>query len=256
MMPSFPNSPARRATLMLLAASAVLPSLASAAGPGWGYAAVASPEHWQHLAPSCAAGPDSRQSPVDIPRALVAATPKHPLTFHYGPSLFDAENNGHAIELEPRGTDQYITMDGERFVLKQFHMHTPTEHHVDGAPHAMELHLVHANGAGALAVVGVFFDVGEENPQLRELLDKAPFALRRKDDDLTLKRPLDLTALLPTASPIAQYVGSLTTPPCTEGVHWNVFLTPLTISSEQLEALQGLHVLNARPLQPANGRWK
>ena len=133
----------------------------------------------------------------------------------------------------------------ERFELLQFHFHTPSEHYINGTPFPMEVHFVHRSQNGELAVLGVMFKVGETNPALDTLWKAAgsdtPVSVSTED-------------LLPQKLNYFRYDGSLTTPPCSEGVKWHVVPYPVSVSEEQLLAFQGLFPVNARPIQPKHGR--
>jgi len=225
---------------------------ASTTAPHWSYEASGSPEHWAEIAPACAG---NVQSPVNLWSSTLQHGDRSHLKLDYGPAHFTVVNNGHTIQANPSDAlDSGIELDGEHFTLKQFHVHTPSEHQVDGRSHDMELHLVHASASGKTAVVGVFFDVGQPNKALEELFTDIPEVLAKAGSSIALDARIDPNALLPAHGHVARYTGSLTTPPCTEGVLWNLELQPLQLSAAQLQALRSVYPHNNRPVQPFNGR--
>ncbi len=154
-------------------------------------------------------------------------------------------NNGHTLQTSLEGKNT-LTIDGKEFVLKQFHFHTPSENHVDGKEYPLEAHFVHADKAGHLAVVAVFFKLGNENPDLAKLLQNIP----NKDHDVAIKVPFDADALIPSDKDYYRFNGSLTTPPCSEGVRWLVIKDTKTISPEQVKEFAKAMGHNNRPIQP------
>lgn len=144
-----------------------------------------------------------------------------------------------------------LTLDSRNHELAQIHHHTPSEHTVDGEHADAELHLVHKDATGRLAVLGVLVKEGAANPQLQQALDAMP------DQHGATASPgttFDPAALLPADRTTYRYSGSLTTPPCTEGVAWTVFTTPITASAAQIEALENLSGENNRPVQDRGDR--
>jgi len=215
----------------------------------WGYEGPHAPEHWGSLDPGFAACSHGReQSPIDLTGAEPVTLSE--IGFEYAPSPISIQNNGHSIQVnyEPGSG---IVLDGTRYGLVQFHFHHRSEHTVDGADCPLELHLVHADADGALAVVGVFVEEGAANgalaPVWRHLPAKAgPAAL--------VQGTVDAAALLPERRTTWRYRGSLTTPPCSEGVSWLMMTEPVTASREQIEAFAALFPVNNRPVQRLNGR--
>jgi carbonic anhydrase len=172
------------------------------------------------------------------------------LQFQYSAAEPAWVNNGHTVQLNlPEGSSLKV---GERvFNLLQFHMHTPSEEAVGGKRFDMVAHFVHRDAQGQLGVVGVLFKRGKANPAWESVLAHLP----RAGETITVANfKLDLPALLPTDLSYYAFDGSLTTPPCSEGVSWMVLKTPLTLSGAQLAAFRKLFAMNARPLQPGNGR--
>lgn len=194
----------------------------------------------------CATGEE--QSPVDLARS----TPKDvgDLEIAYTASEATVVDTGHSVQttLEDGGT---LTLDGEPYTLRQFHFHTPSEHHLDGVPYAAEVHLVHESEDGALAVLGVLVEEGAAHPVVEDVLAHAP---DEGDDPLPTTDPVDPVSLLPAGRDRFRYPGSLTTPPCSEGVAWTVLTEPITWSAEQVEHFAERHPDSHRPPQPLNGR--
>jgi len=224
----------------------------------WTYSGDTGPESWGSIAPGCDPGSTGSQSPIDIESAGLA--PEAPasvgaVTINYLPTAFEVENTGRTIEAVPEDVHtNSITIDGKNFYLLQFHLHNPSEHTVDNASFGMELHLVNKSDDGALAVLGVLMNTGEENSPLTELFSKMPTTKTDANSMVPLDEKIDPSELIPDGSKVARYSGSLTTPPCTEPVIWSVFLTPSSVSSEQLTTLGTIFPGNHRPTQPLNGR--
>ena len=215
----------------------------------WGYSGGAGPLHWAELSPEYQACAGSNQSPVDLTHFVEADLA--PITFSYGQSATEVVNNGHTVQVRSAGESEII-LDGRAYRLLQFHFHAPSEHRVDGVAFPMEMHLVHAAPDGDLAVVAVMFTAGEGDSVLAELWQNVP---RRVGENHVLASPLAPAALLPDDRDYYRLNGSLTTPPCTEGVTWLVMKQPLSASTEQITALSELLAgPNNRPVQPLNAR--
>jgi carbonic anhydrase len=218
----------------------------------WSYEGEGAPEHWSQLNDeykTCQQG--MNQSPINIDTTLNAHL--QPLDIHYGKGPDIVLNNGHTIQatVDPKASDS-ITVDGQSYVLQQFHFHAPSENTLHGKHSAMEMHLVHKNTAGEVAVVAVMFDVGAANPELDKLWSVMP---EKAESDAALKTSLDINKLIPTDRTYWRFSGSLTTPPCSEGIAWLVMKHPLTLSEAQLEKFtHTMHHHNNRPTQPAHGR--
>jgi carbonic anhydrase len=210
------------------------------------------------MVPTCQSGASSSQSPINIdPASLVPQSPvtAGTVTLHYTPEVFEVENTGHTIEAVPDDLHtNSITIDGKTFYLQQFHLHTPSEHTISNQSFPMELHLVNKSDDGATAVLGIPLSTGAENTALAELFTKMPTTVTDEQSMVPLDGKIDPTDLIPTSSVIARYSGSLTTPPCTEPVIWSVYLTPSTVSADQVANLQKIFADNHRPTQPLNGR--
>ena len=215
----------------------------------WDYEGEEGPEHWGELSAEfdiCARG--RNQSPIDLVADIHADLPE--LVFDYtNPGNLVEVNTGHAIQENVRpGND--IVIKGERFELRQFHFHSPSEHLVGGEAYPMESHWVHQNEKGDYVVVGLLFEEGETN----ELMNQLPsFKAARGEDPFA--DPVDINELIKGRSEYYLYNGSLTTPPCTEGVYWIVLKRPLIASPEQIQHYHDLLGFdNNRPIQPHNAR--
>ena len=218
----------------------------------WSYEGDTGPETWGQLKPdftTCAIG--KRQSPINIEDNATLQGPAEPLQFHYQASGASVVNNGHTIQVDVLG-ENFITLRGSNYKLLQFHFHHPSEERVNFKSFAMVAHLVHRNAEGQLAVVAVLLEPGAANALINTVWTYMPL-----DSGDRVRMPpdaLDLTALLPTDQRYYQFLGSLTTPPCTEGVLWIVLKTPAALSREQIKLFSQLFPNNARPVQPLNGR--
>lgn len=212
----------------------------------WSYSGATGPEHWGDLDPSYAAAKDGHeQSPIDIQSEAVQASDAPPLEFHYRTEIATALNNGHTIEHKAED-GSYVEFDGTRYTLEQFHLHTPSEHTVDGVQSPMEIHLVHQDAAGHVLVVSVLVaeGVGEHPVQ----------ALPRAAGDVTTGTSLAMESLLPDERSYYHYEGSFTTPPCTEGVKWFVLRTQKRLPADFIAAVAATEGSNHRPVQPLDGR--
>jgi carbonic anhydrase len=220
--------------------------------PHWSYEGQEGPTHWGELADEykmCSEGVN--QSPIDLIADYNADLPS--LEFEYYSSTVDEINNGHTIQqnIKP-GSFLRIPERGENFELKQFHFHSPSEHTVGGKSFDMELHFVHAHANGGLLVVGVLMNEGEEHPVLKKLWAFMP----EKAGD-TSQQPVafEETGLLPPTDDYFTYGGSLTTPPCSEGVRWIVLKRPIEASAEQIATFKSrIGEANNRPIQSNNAR--
>ncbi len=227
-----------------------------AAPPHWAYAGEEGPSHWGDLSPDfalCRTG--SMQTPIDLP-ASAGADPAPRLTFSYHPFPMSLLNNGHTVQVVAASGSWVATGTAptDRYELTQFHFHSPAEHTVAGKTFDLELHLVHKNAAGNLLVVGVLFQKGKENPLLAPIFTRAPTEAG-KDPVAQGQEMVDPAALLPVSSAYLHYTGSLTVPPCTEGVAWYVMASPGEVSEAQIARYQALfHGATNRPVQPLGQR--
>jgi carbonic anhydrase len=215
----------------------------------WDYEGVGGPENWAKLDPknkTCAIG--ERQSPIDIKDGIKVDL--EPIKFNYRPSTFRIVDNGHTIQVEVG--ENAISLTGKTYELVQFHFHRPSEEKVNGQRFDMVVHLVHKSDDGQLAVVAVLLERGTENPFIQTLWNNMPL-----EKNMPVAPPttlVDLNTLLPTARNYYTYMGSLTTPPCSEGVLWLVMKQPIQVSQDQINIFSRLYRNNARPIQPSGGR--
>ncbi len=216
----------------------------------WSYVGVSGPEHWGELDPRFAlCNEGEQQSPVDLTNFVDVELP--PIGFDYQPGGSAVLNNGHSVQVnyDPGST---ITLDDRDYELKQFHFHAPSENQVNGKAFPMEAHLVHADADGNLAVIAVMFEEGAENSALANPWSLIP---KQADTSASLEVAVSAEDLLPEKRDYYRFDGSLTTPPCTEGVLWLVMVQPVTASAEQISTFeQVVGQPNNRPIQQRNAR--
>lgn len=218
----------------------------------WAYEGDNGPQAWGKLKPdfnTCAIG--KRQSPINIEDGTTLQGPAEPVQFAYAPSNGTVVNNGHTIQVDVQG-ENTITVRGSTYRLLQFHFHTPSEEQINFKRFPMVAHLVHKNNEGQLAVVAVLLDEGTASPFIDKVWTYMPL-----DSGDRVRMPaglLNLSELLPTDQRYYQFMGSLTTPPCSEGVLWMVLKKPVTLSKAQFKLFTQLYPNNARPVQALNGR--
>jgi len=218
-------------------------------GTHWTYEGATGPAHWGSLDTAfakCAKG--HAQSPIDI--AAPAGGTLSAITVKYQPTKINVVNNGHTIQVN-YDSGSAIEVDGVRYKLIQFHFHVPSEHTIGGKPAAAELHLVHRSAKGHLAVIGVLMEVGAENAALAPLWAHLP---AKAGPAQKVDARINAADLLPASHTTYRYNGSLTTPPCSEGVQWMVMTTPITVSDQQLASLKAILHGNNRPVQAIDGR--
>lgn len=223
---------------------------ASETGRDWQYSGTAGPDHWGRLQPDyapCAQG--RQQSPIDITTAEPISS-LTPIRFSYQPAAAEVVDNGHTVEAMLNGGGG-ITLGRQSYELVQFHFHTPSEHQFNGKAAPMVVHLVHRNAEGQLAVVDVSIQEGAAHPLLDRLWQVLPPAA---GPAMREEAALDANLLLPAQRDYFTYSGSLTTPPCSEGVRWLVLKEPITASSAQIATYAARHPDSARPVQPLHGR--
>ncbi len=217
--------------------------------PHWGYSGPDGPSHWGDLSADFSACKDGKsQSPINITKALPAELAA--IEFNYKTSKLDIVNNGHTIQAN-YDSGSSIVVNGKTFNLLQFHFHGPSEHTVNGKFAKMEMHLVHKSEDGALAVVGVMIEEGKHNANFDNAWNNLPLhAGDHKDVGVVMKA----AKLLPKSKKYTTYSGSLTTPPCSEGVTWLVLNEPIKMSKKQIKAFGDIVEANNRPVQPVNKR--
>ncbi len=238
------------ATVAAAMGSAMTAAHAADTAPAhWAYKGKAGTSHWSELEPdfaACKAG--KAQSPIDIHGAKEGAPA--PIGFEYTAGAADIVNNGHTVQVNLADGGAVHLASGD-YKLVQFHFHTPSEEAVNGKHYPLVAHLVHRNDAGELAVVAVLFKQGKENAALKSVFAGLP---AHAGDKHAVDGDVNVGALLPAQHSYYAYMGSLTTPPCSEGVHWQVMKEPVELSKGQLAAFRKLYPMNARPVQPLNGR--
>lgn len=216
----------------------------------WSYTGATGADKWGSLDKEYATcGQGQRQSPIDIRRTVRADLP--PIRFDYKPMALSIVDNGHSIKVDASDAGT-ITVDGETYALQQFHFHRPSEEKINGQAYAMVAHLVHQSKAGKLAVVAVLFEAGKEQGLIRTLWTHLP--LEQDQPVVRNDIKIDPSQLLPAKRGYYTFLGSLTTPPCSEGVLWLVLKNPIQASREQFAGFATLYKNNVRPVQPVNGR--
>ena len=217
----------------------------------WGYIGEKGPESWGKFSPefsSCELG--TAQSPINIESPIEAKL--NQLEFDYQSSPLRIINNGHTIQVNYQ-SGSVLKLDGESYELVQFHFHHPSEHKVNDQNFPMELHLVHQNEKGSLAVVGVFLKQGKANKALETIWKALPE--KQGKEQIIPNIEINASELLPTDQEFYRYYGSLTTPPCSEKVNWIVYQKPIEVSIAQVQKFSKLFPINARPVQNLNRRF-
>jgi len=215
----------------------------------WAYEGDAGPKSWGGLKPEftkCSTG--LRQSPIDIRDGVKVQL--DPVQVDYRPSSFRVIDNGHTVQVNVAAGNT-IEVIGRRYELLQFHFHRPSEERINGRQFDMVAHLVHKDAEGRLAVIAVLLDRGSAHPLVQTIWNNLPL---EKGEEVPAKVALDMSVLLPTDRSYFTYMGSLTTPPCSEGVLWMVMKEPVQISADQIGVFSRLYPMNARPIQSASGR--
>jgi carbonic anhydrase len=235
--------------ILLLSTSFI--AMASYAGEGahWGYSGPSGPDHWAELSKEFAACAEGRnQSPIDIAAPVEADLT--PIELRYSGQTATLLNNGHTIQVDVSPGNSLST-EGLEFELVQFHFHSPSENRIQGELFPLEAHFVHKGANGELAVLAVLFRSGAAEPGLESIWANIP-------EKAGERKPLDLAlsglGFIPKDLPYYRYSGSLTTPPCTEGVRWYVLKSNSTVSPEQASVFVDAIGENARAPQPLNSR--
>jgi len=218
--------------------------------PEFGYSGAKGPVHWGGISEHWAACSDGRnQSPVDL--VQTARAELAPIEINYPSFGTEIINNGHTVQVNYR-PGSTLKVQGRTFKLMQFHFHTPSEHHIDGRDFPLEAHLVHQDDNGNLAVVGVVFAEGAPNDLINLLWAAMPTGPGQRS---MLGNAITALGLLPAGREYFRYSGSLTTPPCSEGVLWILMREPMTVSRDQVQTFErALGFANNRPIQPVNAR--
>jgi carbonic anhydrase len=218
----------------------------------WSYEGPKGADHWGELDPEYAACKDGKeQSPIDIRSAKKADLPA--LRFEYKSGPLNIINNGYtAVRVDYVHSGNFLIVGDQRYELKQFHFHRPSEEYIHGKPYDMVLHLMHADSDGKVAGVAVLLKAGSANATVQKLWEYMPKTAGKLEEIPGVEvNPADL---LPHDTGYYMYKGSQTAPPCTEGVTWFVLKTPMEISTEQINAFAKLYPHDVRPVQPLNGR--
>ena len=219
----------------------------------WSYEGETGPDNWGTLKEDYAlCGEGTKQSPIDINSVLVSDIDD--IEFNYSSSAINILNNGHTVQVN-YDSGSNVTIGDKEYQLLQFHFHAPSEHTIDGQLADAEVHFVHANktddGQTELAVIGIMVYEGEENSAFKDIIANLP---KQAGDELSIEASVNAEDLMPANKQVYRYEGSLTTPPCSEGVNWNVLAEPIDMSREQLDALSEAIHNNNRPLQALNER--
>jgi len=245
-----PKTHARAGLLALVLALCSFGIALAAEGVHWSYSGDTGPEHWGELSPDFAAcSKGLEQSPIDISSSAPLDTSG--ITFSYQPSALTILNNGHTIQANyDKGST--ITFRGTTYELVQFHFHAASEHTINGNHDPLEIHFVHRSAEGKLAVVGVMLEPGAQNAAYDPVFQHLPPAESEAAavDGVTI----DASQMLPAQKEYWTYPGSLTTPPCSEGVTWLVMNTPVQLSDAQIAAFTSIYANNFRPTQTLNSR--
>lgn len=245
----------RMIAMMYLLAAVIVPRGAEAQWKTpWDYSGPRGPRHWSALDTAYAACNDGReQSPIDIRSTIRADLPALRFEYKSGP-LEGLTDNGKTIRVNyhaPRN-ENVLVVAGDRYRLTQFHFHRPAEELVNGKRYDMVLHLMHEASDGRVAGVAVFLTAGRANATIQRIWDHMPTVVGTEDSVLGID--IDPAGMLPRDAAYYMYVGSLTAPPCTEGVTWFVLKTPVEISAAQIAAFAKRYPHDVRPVQPLNGR--
>lgn len=216
----------------------------------WGYSGHEGPEYWGELAEdysTCTSG--KNQSPINLQNMIESDL--EPINIQYQVGGNQIINNGHTIQVN-YSPGSNISLDGYKFELKQFHFHVPSENHIDGKAYPMEAHFVHADTKGNLAVIAVMIEEGEANESMSKAWATMP---EEEGDKYNLSPSVSAEGLLPANRDYYRFNGSLTTPPCSEGVWWLVMKDSVTATKAQIgEFSQAMKHPNNRPIQPLNAR--
>jgi carbonic anhydrase len=241
------NTYATSAVVMFFALLA--PAQEQSHHPHWSYEGESGPTHWGDLTPefaTCKSGHE--QSPINITNAITSDT--SPIRFEYKPSPLRIIDNGHTVQVN-YAPGSFMSVGDKQYELKQLHFHHPSEERIKGKSYELVAHLVHADPEGKLAVVAVLFIEGQSNPVVKRIFNHIP---QSKEAEETAKETINAADLLPDSHRYFTFAGSLTTPPCTEGVAWFLLPSPVTLSNSELASFTKIYPHNARPVQALNNR--
>ena len=219
----------------------------------WDYEGPRGPAHWAGLDPSYAACGGREQSPIDIRSAVKADLAPIRLEYRSAPLRY-LINNGKTIRVNYHAPQNggFLVVGEERYHLTQFHFHRPSEEYIDGRPFDMVLHLMHESAGGKIAGVAVLLKAGKANDTVRQVWEHMPKTEGKETEIPGVE--INPAGILPGEMEYYTYVGSLTAPPCDEGVIWFVLKTPVEVSREQIDTFARLYPHDVRPPQPLNGR--
>jgi carbonic anhydrase len=234
-----------------LVAAGLLPKSAQGSEEKWSYSGANGPAHWAEVDPAfaaCATGHE--QSPIALDEKSRHHAGKISLDYRKSNLQLSREHGTIVASVEP---GSFLFLAGKRYELKQFHFHQPSEHTLNDAHFAVEMHFVHKAADGSIAVLGVFIAPGDTNAAIAPVLGGLP---KEGEEHSVLGKAVDLRTLVGPSNigEVFHYTGSLTTPPCTEGVSWNVREKPITWSAQQIATLTAAIPADNRPLQPLDGR--
>ncbi len=231
-----------------VAAVAAPPVVPPYHGNHWSYEGETGPANWGRNPDWAQCGIGTRQSPIDLRDGMKVDLEQ--IMFDYKPSSFNVTDNGHTIQVNLSGGN-YISLQGRSYELIQFHFHRPSEERINGKGFEMVMHMVHKDSEGKLAVVAVLLERGKAQNLIQTVWNNLPL---EKNDTVAPSIVLDPAEILPAKRDYFTYMGSLTTPPCSEGVLWLVLKEPMQASPAQMALFARLYPLNARPIQANSGR--
>jgi carbonic anhydrase len=242
------DAEARRKLVQAAPVEPAPPAIKPYHGNHWSYEGETGPANWGRNPAWSQCGSGSRQSPIDLRDGMKVDLEQ--IAFDYRPSAFNVTDNGHTVQVNV-GPGNYISLQNRTFELLQFHFHRPSEERINGRGFEMVVHMVHKDADGKLAVVAVLLERGKAQGMIQTVWNNLPL---EKNDTVAPSIVLDPTEILPTKRDYFTFMGSLTTPPCSEGVLWLVMKTPMQASPEQMALFARLYPFNARPVQPNGGR--
>ena len=218
----------------------------------WGYMGDVAPSHWSEVKKEfnmCSEG--KQQSPINV--VATKDTDLKALDLQYKTGSSTIINNGHTVQVNV-ADGSVLKLDGADYKLKQFHFHVPSENNINGEKYPLEAHFVHATDDGKLAVVAVMFEEGAENPVLAKAWKKIP-SLKVGEEAKCGLTADEVKAIMPDNKDYYKFMGSLTTPPCSENVKWHVYKNAMTASKEQINTFfTAFSFPNNRPVQATNDR--
>lgn len=243
----------RRHALKVLTGMALCPICApsgfAAEGAHWSYEGPTGPSHWGDIdAASKVCSVGAQQSPIDIQSSVKSQLP--PLQIAWRNKSDMIVNNGHTIQINA-DPGNMLTVGASKYELLQFHFHHPSEHLIAGKTYPMEVHFVHKDSAGNLAVIGVMMTAGQANPAFKAIAAAMPGSAGKP----VKMAAVDMNQMLPARRGYFRYAGSLTTPPCNEIVNWLVLREPIQVARADIDAFAKLFPMNARPAQKDHRRF-